>query len=190
MAKLTVEQNEQYYRVRLDPYKLRHSKGMEHRSICPLHSGSNPTQFWIDFAEGNFCCFSCGEKGPSAYIFEQKMLAQTTGRSPMHDEVMRSLEQVLGTPFVQRTYTEPLGRGKNGLDRKQARDFHRYTDELGDELFTVWRFVDPMGERSRRLTVPVLVEGTRMPSALLAAWTVVCGAPKVFAVCCTGCPTS
>jgi hypothetical protein len=63
MAKFTVEQNEQYYRVRLDPYKLRHSKGMEHRSICPLHGGSNPTQFWVDFAEGNFLLLLLWRKG-------------------------------------------------------------------------------------------------------------------------------
>jgi hypothetical protein len=147
MPKLTVEQTEQYYRVRLDPFKLRHSRGMEHRSICPLHGGSNPTQFWVDFVEGNFCCFSCGEKGPSPYIFEQRLLAKDLGRSPMHDEVMRSLEQVLGTPFVQRTYEQPLDPTKKGWDRKQARDFYRYTDELGDELFTVWRFVDHNGRK-------------------------------------------
>src|SRR5215469_12949371 len=108
MAKFTTEQNEQYFRVRLDSYKLRHSKGLEHRSRCPIHDGSNPTQFWVDFAEGNWCCFSCGAKGPSAYILEQKLLGDELGRSPMHDEVMRSLEKVLGTPFVQRTYPEPL----------------------------------------------------------------------------------
>jgi hypothetical protein len=147
MAKLTRQQTEQFYRVRLDSYKIRHSKGMEHRAICPLHGGSNPTQFWVDIAEGNYCCFSCGAKGGSAYAFEQALL-KVEGKSPSHDEVMSSLEQVLGTPFVERTYPETLqGGAKKGWDRKQARDFYRYTDELGEELFTVWRFVDRNGRK-------------------------------------------
>ena len=149
MSRFTSEQNEQYYRVRLDPFKLRHSKGMEHRAICPLHGGSNPTQLWVDLAEGNFFCFSCGAKGGSAYTFEQQFLRVERGtqQAPNHDEVMRSLEQVLGTPFVQRTYSETLNPAKKGWDRRQARDFYRYTDELGDELFTVWRFVDRSGRK-------------------------------------------
>ena len=147
MAKFTIEQNEQYYRVRLDPYKLRHSKGVEHRSRCPIHEGSNATQFWMDFAEGNFCCFSCGVKGPSAYMLEQQLLKAELNRNPLNDEVVASLEKVLGTPFVQRTYSEPLDKAKKGWDRRQARDFYRYTDELGDELFTVWRFVDRQGKK-------------------------------------------
>jgi len=51
---------------------------MEHRSRCPIHDGSNPTQFWVDFAEGNFCCFSCGEKGPSA-CFCSNMTSEKRG---------------------------------------------------------------------------------------------------------------
>lgn len=149
MSKFTPEQNEQYYRVRLDPYKLRHSKNMEHRAVCPLHGGSNPTQLWVDLAEGNFFCFSCGTKGGSAYTFEQQFMRVQRGTAiaPNHDEVMRSLEQVLGTPFVQRTYPEALNPAKKGWDRRQARDYYRYTDELGDELFTVWRFVDYSGRK-------------------------------------------
>jgi hypothetical protein len=147
MAKFKEEQNENYFRVRLDPFRLRHAKGMEHRSRCPIHGGNNPTQFWVDFAEGNWCCFSCGEKGGSAYTLEQKLLAAELKRGPMHDEVMRALETVMGTPFVQRVYAEPLDKGKRGWDRRQARDFYRYTDEIGDELFTVWRFVDRNGKK-------------------------------------------
>ena len=150
MPKLTSEQNEQYYRVRLDPYKLRHSKGMEHRARCPFHDSSNPTVLWVDLEEGNYCCFACGEKGGSAFAFEQSLLRKEKGtvQAPSHDDVMRSLEQVLGTPFVQRTYAEPLETGqKKGWNRKQARDFYRYTDELGEELFTVWRFVDRNGKK-------------------------------------------
>lgn len=147
MPKFTEEQNEQYYRVRLDPFRLRHAKGMEHRSRCPVHGGNNPTQFWVDIAEGNWCCFSCGAKGPSAFMLELALLKAELGRPPLNDEVVRSLEQVLGAPFVQRVYTEPIDRGKKGWDRKQARDFYRYTDEIGDELFTVWRFVDRNGKK-------------------------------------------
>lgn len=150
MAQLTPEQIEQYYRIRLDPFKLRHAKGMEHRARCPLHGGSNPTALWVDLAEGNFFCFGCQQKGGSAYTFEQQMLRVESGspQAPGHDEVMRSLEQVLGTPFVQRVHTELIERGKTaGWDRKQARDYYRYTDELGEELFTVWRFVDRTGKK-------------------------------------------
>jgi KaiC/GvpD/RAD55 family RecA-like ATPase len=147
MPKLTAQQTEQFYRVRLDPFKIRHSRGMEHRSICPLHKGSNPSQFWVDIAEGNYCCFSCGAKGGSAYAFEMAFL-QSQGQSPNHDDVQRSLEEVLGTPFAQRTYPEVLQPGvRKGWDRRQARDFYRYTDELGEELFTVWRFVDRTGRK-------------------------------------------
>jgi len=150
MSRFTAEQNEQYYRIRLDPFHLRHAKGMEHRAMCPLHGGSNPSQLWVDLAEGNYCCFSCGEKGGSIFAFEQALSRKERGtvQAPSHDEVMRNLEAVLGTPFVQRTYATPLTTGqKKGWDRKQARDFYRYTDELGEELFTVWRFVDRNGRK-------------------------------------------
>jgi KaiC/GvpD/RAD55 family RecA-like ATPase len=148
MPELTAQQREQYFRVRLDPYKLRHSKAMEHRSRCPLHDGGNPSQFWVDLAEGNWCCFSCGEKGGSHYTLEQRLLAREIGRSPMHDEVMRSLESILGTPFTQRTYAEVLDpKAKKGWNRRQARDWYRYDDEIGREVFTVWRFVDRGGRK-------------------------------------------
>jgi hypothetical protein len=154
VPKFTPEQNEQYYRVRLDSYKLRHSKGMEYRAICPLHGGSNPTQLWVNLAEGNFYCFSCQAKGGSAYTFEQELLkAQHPSQiSPSHDEAQRSLEQVMGTPFVQRTYAQPIETGLTiGWDRRQARDKYIYTDEDGEEVFTVWRFVDRIG---RKITPP------------------------------------
>ena len=147
MAKMTAEQSEQYYRVRLDPFKLRHDRGMGYRAICPLHGGSNPTQLWVDIAEGNYRCFSCGAKGGSAYTFEQAFL-MAQGQKPNHDDVQRSLAEVLGTPFLERTYPELLQTGKGkGWNRKQARDFYRYTDELGEELFCVWRFIDRTGRK-------------------------------------------
>lgn len=146
MAEMTPQQNEQYFRVRLDPFKLRHSKAMEHRARCPLHDGNNASQFWVDVAEGNWCCFSCGEKGGSAFALEQKLLMRELGRSPMSDEVVRALEVILQTPFAQRTYPERLERtAKAGFNRKHARDFYRYDDEIGNEVLTVWRFVDREG---------------------------------------------
>jgi CHC2 zinc finger len=150
MSKFTSKQNEQYFRVRLDPYKLRHSRGMEFRAMCPFHGGSNPTQLWVNLAEGNYCCFSCPAKGGSAFAFEQALLRVEGGKSqaPNCDEVTRSLEQVLGTPFSERTYNEPIPTGRQrGWNRSQARDFYRYTDELGNELFTVWRFIDRHGNK-------------------------------------------
>ena len=147
MAKMTAQQSEQYYRVRLDPYKVRHDRGMGYRAMCPMHGGRNPTQLWVDIAEGNYSCCSCGAKGGSAYTFEQAFLT-AQGQAPNHDDVMRSLAEVLGTPFLERTYPEPLHPGKSkGWNRKQAQDYYRYTDELAEELFTVWRFVDRTGRK-------------------------------------------
>ena len=147
MPKLTAEQNEQYYRVRLDPYRLHHSKGMEYRALCPLHGGSNPSQLWVNLTEGNYFCFSCQAKGGSAYTFEQALL-QSQGQTPNHDDVQRSLEAVLGMPLIERTYTAPLESGRaKGWDRKQARAKYPYNDEDGQELYTVWRFVDRAGNK-------------------------------------------
>jgi len=152
MPNLTPAQIEQYYRVRLDPYKLHPSKGMEYRAMCPLHGGNNASSFWVDLAEGNFFCFSCQEKGPSPYVFEQKMQALELGHVPEHDIIQRKLEQIVGMPFTQRIYTEPLVKdAKGGWNRKYARDFYRYTDEWGKEICTVWRFVDRQG---KKLTPP------------------------------------
>lgn len=151
MPQLTPEQTENYYRVRLDPYKLHPSKGMEYRATCPLHGGNNASSFWVDLAEGNFFCFSCQEKGPSPYAFEQKMQEKELGYVPQHDIIQRKMEEIIGTPFTQRTYVEPLKKEAKGWDRKQARDFYRYTDEWGKEVCTVWRFVDRQG---KKLTPP------------------------------------
>jgi KaiC/GvpD/RAD55 family RecA-like ATPase len=151
---LTAAQNEQYFRVRLDPFKLRHSKGMEHRAVCPLHGGSNPSQLWVDIAEGNWCCFSCGAKGGSAFAFEQAFLKaeRHLSQAPPADDIVASLEAILETPFVQRVYPEDVTRStkgpeQSGWDRRHARDSYRYTDELGNEVLTVWRFVDRNGSK-------------------------------------------
>ena len=151
-TKLTPEQIEQYWNVRLDGYKLHHSKGFKYRAMCPLHGGTNATQLSMDFGEGNFFCFSCQAKGGSIYTFEQAMLAIELSRSPMHDEVQASLEKILGSPIVKRTYQRPLNENqRGGWDRKQARARYPYVDEEGAELFTVYRFVDQTG---RKMTPP------------------------------------
>jgi KaiC/GvpD/RAD55 family RecA-like ATPase len=80
-------------------------------------------------------------------MLEMQLMKAELQRPPLNDEITASLEKILGTPFLQRTYSEPLDRAKKGWDRRQARDFYRYTDELGDELFTVWRFVDRQGKK-------------------------------------------
>jgi hypothetical protein len=117
--------------------------------MCPLHGGSNTTALWVDLTQGNFACFSCGVKGGSPYTFEQLMLTVEQNRKPMHDEVQRALEVVVGTPFVHRIHDESIARANSnkGWNRRQARDFYRYTDEIGNELFTVWRFIDREGHK-------------------------------------------
>ena len=148
MPELSPSQIEQYYAIRLDPYKLHHSKGSRWRAVCPIHGGSNWSQLSVNFAEGNFVCFSCGVKGGSAYTFEQQMLMRELNRSPMHDEVQASLENILQTPIAKRTYQQPLNEHqKGGWDRKQARVKYVYVDEEGAELFTVYRFVDRNGKK-------------------------------------------
>lgn len=147
MPSLTPAQTELYYRIRLDPYKLHPSQGMRYRAVCPLHGGSNSSQFSVDLAEGWFICFSCQIKGPSPYVFEQEMQKKELGHIPPHDDIQRKLEQIIGTPFTQRVYAEPLKKEAKGWDRRQARDFYRYTDEWGKEICTVWRFVDRQGNK-------------------------------------------
>jgi len=119
--------------------------------MCPLHGGGNASQFSVDLSEGWFICFSCQEKGPSPYAFEQKMQFLELGHVPEHDAIQRKLEHIIGMPFTQRIYTEPLQKDAKGWNRKQARDFYRYTDEWGKEVCTVWRFVDREG---KKLTPP------------------------------------
>jgi KaiC/GvpD/RAD55 family RecA-like ATPase len=151
MPQLTPEQTEQYYRIRLDPYKIHPSKGMRYRAVCPLHGGSNASQLSVDLSEGWFICFSCQAKGKDPYTFEQLMQQRELGHVPQHDIIQRKLEQIIGMPFTQRVYSEPLKKDSKGWDRKQARDFYRYTDEIGKEVCTVWRFVDREG---KKLTPP------------------------------------
>jgi hypothetical protein len=148
--KFTPAQCEQYYRLRLDSYGLRHSRGMEFRSRCPFHGGSNPSALWVRLDEGNFNCFACGVKGGSIFSFEQEMLKLegATSQAPEVRLVQESIEKILGTPFIQRVYPEPVTSARqSGWDRTKAQDFYRYTDEVGAESFTVWRFVDRQGNK-------------------------------------------
>lgn len=143
----TQEQNEQIYATVLDQFKMHHTKGSEYRSICPFCLGSNTSKFWFDTAEGNYYCFACRAKGPSAYMFQQALLAKELGYGPRHDETQRRLEEVLGVPFVQRVYPEVLDRAKKGWNPKHAQDSYSYNDEWGNELIRVFRFTDRNGNK-------------------------------------------
>ena len=145
---------EQYYRIRLDRDGLHHVKGSEYRSRCILHHGDNPSSLWVNLETGGFRCFSCGAKGGGIYSFEQEITRRESlsGQALASDGITESIHTVLGTPFAQRVYAEdvrvrPSGRG---WDRKQAQDFYVYQDELGQELYRVWRFVDGKGNEKRR----------------------------------------
>jgi hypothetical protein len=151
LSEFTQSEIEQYYRIRLDRAGFHHVKGNEWRSKCILHGGDNPNSLWVDLEKGGFCCFSCNEKGGGIYTFEQILLRHesTSGQAPETGKVTESIHGVLGTPFVHRVYqedviTKPKG---SGWDRKRAQDYYIYQDELGRELYRVWRFVDRSGNK-------------------------------------------
>jgi KaiC/GvpD/RAD55 family RecA-like ATPase len=150
-AEFTQDQIEQYYRIRLDRAGFHHVKGNEWRSKCILHGGDNPNSLWVDLEKGGFCCFSCNEKGGGIYSFEQILLRHesTSGQAPETGKVTESIHAVLGTPFVSRVYQEDITTKPKGTgwDRKQAQDYYVYQDELGRELYRVWRFVDRDGNK-------------------------------------------
>lgn len=154
-TKFAPSEIEQYYRLRLDGAGLSHSKGLWHRSKCILHGGDNASVLAVNFEDGHWACFACHAKGRDIFSFEQELLRRQSSQNqaPPYEAVLESIQQVLGTPFVQRVYPEALAEKKPGAgwDRSKARDSYRYTDELGRELFTVWRFVDSSG---RKITPP------------------------------------
>jgi AAA domain len=151
LSQFTQSEIEQYYRIRLDRAGFHHVKGNEWRSRCILHGGDNPNSLWVDIATGGFCCFSCQEKGGGIYSFEQVLLRHesSSGQAPETGKVTESIHAVLGTPFVSRVYQEdiPTKAKGTGWDRKQAQDYYVYQDELGRELYRVWRFVDRSGNK-------------------------------------------
>ncbi len=151
LSQFTQSEIEQYYRIRLDRAGFHHVKGNEWRSKCILHGGDNPNSLWIDLEKGGFCCFSCNEKGGGIYSFEQILLRHesTSGQAPETGKVTESIHAVLGTPFVSRVYQEDIATKVKGTgwDRKQAQDYYVYQDELGRELYRVWRFVDRDGNK-------------------------------------------
>lgn len=147
MNKYTAEQNEQYYKVRLDSFKLHHSKGMQYRSICPLHAGGdNPEALLVNLDEGNFVCFTKGCKGGSIYTFEMMML-KIEGKLHNVDQVNESLANILGTPFTKRFYGEQIPKEHKPWNRKLAQGTYLYTDEQGKERLTVYRFVGKDGKK-------------------------------------------
>lgn len=150
-SQFTQSEIEQYYRIRLDRAGFHHVKGNEWRSKCILHGGDNPSCLWVNVEAGAFFCFSCQKKGGGIYSFEQELLRNesASGQAPESGKVTESIHAVLGTPFVSRVYqedilTKPKG---TGWDRKQAQDYYVYQDELGRELYRVWRFVDWHGNK-------------------------------------------
>jgi len=151
LSQFTQSEIEQYYRIRLDRAGFHHVKGNEWRSRCILHGGDNPNSLWVDIATGGFCCFSCQKKGGGIYSFEQEVLRgeSASGQAPETGKVTESIHTVLGTPFVSRVYQEdiPTKAKGTGWDRKQAQDYYVYQDELGRELYRVWRFVDRSGNK-------------------------------------------
>jgi hypothetical protein len=136
------EEVEQYYKSRLDRWDFHHVKGNEFRAMCLLHGGDNPSSLWINIETGGFCCFACGVKGGGIYAFEQEVLRResTSGQAPESGRVTESIRQVLGIPFSERVYT-------GNWDRKQARDWYPYTNELEKELYRVYKFVDANGNK-------------------------------------------
>lgn len=145
----TLEQNEAYFLQRLDPYRIRHSKGNEYRSRCPMHGGNNQSAMAIDMEDGLYYCFSCREKGKGPIQFEQHLSKAEGGVMLPFDEARRAVENFIGTPFQKRIYVESVGVAKKHgkWNRKYARDRYIYTDELGNEMYSVWRFVDAQGNK-------------------------------------------
>lgn len=154
--KLTEEQVFHYYQTRLDAYRLRHSKGMEYRSRCPFHDGGNPSILLTHLDQGYFVCFGCEAKGKDVLAFEQLMQRKETGSVPQYDLVVRSIEQVLGEPLQKRVYPEVVTHHTPGMgwDRSRAQARYLYTDEMGKELFSVWRFVDRTGKKATPIDQP------------------------------------
>lgn len=144
---MTPQQIEAYFLQRLDPYRIRHSRGMEYRARCPFHGGSNASALAVNLNDGLYFCFSCGAKGKGAGEFEMQLQNVETGSQPPFAEAMRAVEVVVGTPFEKRVYQEPVDTVKGGWNRKHAQARYIYTDELGNEIYSVWRFVDREGNK-------------------------------------------
>lgn len=146
---LTPDNIEVYYLNRLDAYRIRHSRGAWYRAQCPIHGGTNPTALSVNLADGHFTCFSCGVKGKDPIAFEMELLRKERGAVPGFDIIKAEIEKAIGQPVERRVYPEAVeGAKKSGWDRSKARDKYVYTNEVGDELFTVWRFVDSRGNKA------------------------------------------
>jgi KaiC/GvpD/RAD55 family RecA-like ATPase len=139
--------NELYFLQRLDPFRIRHSRGNEYRSRCPFHGGNNQTALSVNFENGKFFCFACQAKGSGIAVFEQAMSKVETGSTLPFVNAQEAVSKILGTPFEKRIHVDPVIGKKSGWNRKQARDRYMYTDELGNELYSVWRFVDRDGNK-------------------------------------------
>lgn len=150
IVNFTQSEIEQYYRIRLDRAGFHHVKGSEYRSKCIIHNGDNNTCLWVNIETGGFHCFSCHVKGGGIFSFETEVLRiETNNQVPGSDFVNEAIHKIIGTPFVHRIYQEDISTKPKGTgwDRKQARDYYVYQDELGRELYRVWRFVDSKGNK-------------------------------------------
>jgi KaiC/GvpD/RAD55 family RecA-like ATPase len=144
---MTSEHTEAYFLQRLDPYRIRHSKGTEYRSRCPFHGGNNGSALAIDLEDGLYMCFACNAKGKGAITFEQHMSKVEGGIVLPFEKAQMRVEELIGTPFTKRVHHEPVQGKKSGWNRAESRDRYIYTDEVGNELFSVWRFVDRAGNK-------------------------------------------
>jgi hypothetical protein len=144
----TQEMVESYYLNRLDSWRIRPSKGIEYRSKCPFHGGDNPSALKVWMDDGHFVCFACGTKGNGIDKFEMEMQKSETGVVPEYRIILGEIERLVGTPIAKRVYTGDLTAPKKGFwNRGEARATYKYTDELGDELMTVYRFIDYKGNK-------------------------------------------
>src|SRR5882762_1110253 len=139
--RFTEAQTEHYYKIRLDPYKVHHSRGMEYRSCCPIHGGDNPNALLVHLDEGHFFCFTQGCKGKDILSFEMEMLRVENGHVPEINQVIASIEKILGEPLTQKVYPvdNKVFTGK-GRDRSRATARYLYSDEDGNEIYSAWRY--------------------------------------------------
>lgn len=157
---LTQELIEHYYRTRLDGNKIHHSKGFEWRSQCAIHGGDNPNSMLIDTSDGHFVCFACKTKGKNVIAFEQEMLKREMGVVPEFGIVQESVSKILGMPLLERIHHEEPKTIKGGWDRSKAQARYIYTDELGEEQFSVWRFRYADGRKATPPDFPCRCKGS------------------------------
>ena len=149
VSRYSPEQVEAYYQNRLEAFNLRRSgAGNQHTARCPFHDDNGPS-LSVNMATGEFYCHagSCGVNGTDVHFFEMELMKRDAlGEVPEYHAITESISQVLGTPAPARR-TAPRSTG-GSIPRHKAQAFYTYTDELGSELWTTYRFVDDDGKKS------------------------------------------